>query len=383
LGATNLFANEHHRTPRGVGSTHFVKSKKKAMTQRSRNIITAMVATILAMCVALLGDNMLWTDSSVVTTADLASVDPEISSVATAEGIVIDGQSGIVQRTYESASQQILAQMQRFGGYLSSGLVSANHLAAVFNVGGPGVNRTRIQLGQIVAYDPYFPIVQTWFTYKVLRQFYHAAFSRTLTDRYEKKMNQYDKNIRLEHWPNLKNVGLPIVYRPMCAPGAINERVPGTTRTQSGTWSASNVSTAVLLGTTGGSFDVAVTYVDKSLYKSQLIKYNAESYTSARITQTVAADHVVTVDITSLVPPNAGSDPAMLPQAIATPLNADGWNLWIGVTGGILYLQNPQPYAITQKTATLTADPVMSGFQSDYGQFADAFYTVQDLIQRG
>jgi hypothetical protein len=326
---------------------------------------------------------MLWTDSSVVTTADLASIDPEVASVAAAENIVIDGASGIVQRTYETASQQILSQMQRFGGYLSSGLVSANHLAAVFNVGGPGVNRTRILLGQIVAYDPYFPIVKTWFTYKVLRQFYHAAFSRTLTDRYEKKMMQYDQDLRLEHWPNLKNVGLPMVYRPMCAPGAINERVPGTTRTQAGTWSTSNVSTASLVGTTGGSFDVAVTYVDQSLYKSQVNKYNAESYTSDRITQLVAAGHVVHVDIMSLVPPNAGSDPAMLPQAITTPLNADGWNLWVGVAGGTLYLQNAQPYPITQKAVTLAGDPTLSGFQSDYGQFADAFYTVQDLIQRG
>ena len=326
---------------------------------------------------------MLWTDSSVVTSADLSSIDPEVAAVASAEGLVVDGSMGIVQRTWEVASQQLLSQMQRFGGYLSSGLVSANHLAAVFNVGGPGVNRTRILLGQIVACDPNFPLVKTWFTYRVLRQFYHAAFSRTLTDRYEKKMNQYDKDLRLELWPNVKNIGLPIVYRPMCAPGALNERVPGTTRTQAGTWSASNVSTGSLLGTAGGTFDVAVTYVDQSFYKSQLIKYNAESYTSDRITQVVAAGQVVHIDITSLVPPNAGSDPASLPQSITTPLNADGWNLWIGAAGGPLYLQNAQPYPITQKSVTLTGDPTLSGFQSDYGQFADAFYTVQDLIQRG
>jgi hypothetical protein len=326
---------------------------------------------------------MLWTDDYFVSTDDLTSIDPEVGDVATAESITIDGATGVVQRTIENGGQQLLAQMQRFGGYLSSGLVSANHLAAVFNVGGPGVNRTRILLGQIVAYDPYFPVVKTWMCYKTLEKFYHAAFSRTLNDRYEKKYKQFSYDVRMEHWPNLKNVGLPIVYRPMYCPGAVNERIPGTTRLQTDTWSASNVTQVAQAGTTGGDFDVAITYVDQTFYISQSIKANAESYRSAIQTLQVDAGNAIQISIASLVPPNAGSDPAMLSQAIATPLNASGWNVWVGNSGDVLYLQNSSPIPIATQTYTLSADPVLSGFQLDFGQYADAFYTVQDLIQRG
>ena len=326
---------------------------------------------------------MLWTDDYFVSTDDLISIDPEVGDVAAAESITIDGSTGVVQRTIENGSQQLLAQMQRFGGYLSSGLVSANHLAAVFNVGGPGVNRTRILLGQIVAYDPYFPVVKTWMSYKTLEKFYHAAFSRTLNDRYEKKYKQFSYDVKMEHWPNLKNVGIPIVYRPMYCPGAVNERIPGATRLQAGTWTGSNVTQAAEVGTTGGVFDVAITYVDQTFYGDQTTKANAESYHSAIQTLAVTAGNAVQVSIASLVPPNAGSDPAMLSQAITTPLNASGWNVWVGATGGTLYLQNSSPIPIATKTYTLAADPVLSGYQTDFGQYADAFYTVQDLVQRG
>jgi len=337
---------------------------------------------------------MLWTDTYIVTTADLLTIDPEVGDVATAESITVDGSTGIVQRTYEAASQQLLAQMQRFGGYLSSGLVSANHLAAVFNVGGPGVNRTRVLLGQIIAFDPYNPLVKTWLCYRTLEKFFHAAFSRTMQDRYEKKMKQYATDVRNEFWPNVKNAGLPVVYRPMPCPGAVNERVPGGfSQLQSGTWSAANVTTAAKAGTTGGTFDVAVTYVDQTLYVGPRTKTNAESYTSARITQVVAAGQALQINISSLTPPNAGSDPAMLPSALTTPLNASGWNVYVGQQGGTLYLQNASPIpclgasvgsaSILQPVYTLAGDPVLAGYAADYGQYADAYFTIQDLIQRG
>jgi hypothetical protein len=328
---------------------------------------------------------MLWTDAYFINTADLTSVDPEVSDVASAnqEVIVIDGATGIVQRAIESAGQELIAQMQRFGGYLSSGLVSANHLAAVFNVGGPGVNRTRVLLSQIVAYDPYFPLVKTWMTYKTLEKFYHAAFSRTLNDRYEKKMRQYSLDVRMEHWPNLKNIGLPVVYRPMPAPGAVNERIPGLTLLQSALWSASNVSQAVRAGTTGGVFDVAVTWVDQSFYLNPSVKANAEGYHSAAQTITVTAGNSVTVNIASLRPPTTSSDPASLSQAITTSLNASGWNVYVGATGGTLWLQNAQPIPIATQSYQLAADPVLSGNPADFGQYADAYFTMQDILQRG
>jgi hypothetical protein len=109
---------------------------------------------------------LLWTDGQIVTIDDLVRVDPEVDDVARSiDNLVVDGPGGIAQQAWEEAGQKIIAQMARFGGFFSGSLVSGNHLAAVFNVGGPGVNRSRIQLDQIVAFDPGLPIVKTWLTY--------------------------------------------------------------------------------------------------------------------------------------------------------------------------------------------------------------------------
>lgn len=340
---------------------------------------------------------MLWTDARFVTTADLLTVDPEVLDVATAENIVIDGTSGIAQRTIEIGQQQLLAQMQRFGGYLSSGLVSANHLAAVFNVGGPGVNRTRILMSQVVAWDQFTPVVKTWMLYKTLEKFFHAAFSRTLNDRYAAKMKQYAADERFEHWPNLKNIGLPIVYRYMNTPGAVNER-------HAGTWGSSNVTYSAVGGALGGTFDVAVTFVDQTFYINAANKYNAESCPSATVTITVPAGNAISVNLDGLIPPNAGSNAADMAQALATPLNASGWNIYAAPTGTPLVLQNSAPiptpplgsttyygnsgYANTVPLSNTTpyvlaGDPATGVVYADQGQFADAYFTCQDVLQRG
>lgn len=344
---------------------------------------------------------MLWTDNYFVTSDDLNSIDSEVSDVAGDMNIVVDGANGIIQRTIEETGSALLAQMQRFGGYLSSGLVTANHLAAVFNVGGPGVNRVRVLLDQVVAYNPQLPqtlAVKQWVCYRALYNFFRAASVRVNEDRFEKRKRMYQEDTIHVYWPNLQNLGCPIVYRPMQAPGAAFDM-------NAGTWGSSNVTTVSQAGTSGGKYDVAITYVDQAYYKNAANKYNSEGYTSARITVTVNPGQALSVNLNGLIPPNAGANAANLPQAITTPLNATGWNVYVGETGGTLYLQNTSGpitmpplgsttyygnsgYANTIPLSNttpyvFTADPVLSGIASDYGQFADAYYTLQDQLQRG
>lgn len=328
---------------------------------------------------------MLWTDGELATVDDLSVIDPDVPGVASAENIVVDGENGVLRRTYEQCTAQLMLLMQRFGGYLNSGLVSANHLAAVFNVGGPGVNRTRVLPCQIVAYDPAMPLMKTWFVYAALQRFYHAAFSRTtMNDRYEKKMRQFETDVNFVHWPMLKQIGVPIVYRPLPRPAATLERSFGTTRLGTGTWSNSNLSAVAAAGvTTGGDVDVVVTWVDRTFYRSSTSRYNAESCPSKRATITLEANQVVKVDVSTLEPTSSLNDPAYLSQAIVTPLEANGWNVYAGPKDGVLRLQNESPIAIAQKTYTLAGDPTTTSFVPDFGQYPDAYFIGQDIVQRG
>ena len=323
---------------------------------------------------------MLWTDGYFVTQADLAVIDPEVPDVASVEAITVNGAGGIVGQTISECAMFIVANMQRFGGYLSSGLVSGNHLAAVFNTGGPGVNRTRIIMGQVVADDSYVPVVKQWVTYKALVNFYRAASARTLEERYKSKMEQFERDTRWQYWPNLKNIGIPVVYRPLAAPGAVLERGAGT-------WSSGNVSLATAAGATGGAFSVAITWVDQSQYLNQatlLNRGNAESAPSAVLAATPMTNQGISVNLSGLTPPNGAANPANLAQAITSPLTATAWNVWIGLaSGGPMYLQNSTPIPITTTTYTLGHDPSLSGYTVGTGQYADNYLTVQDTVQRG
>jgi hypothetical protein len=322
---------------------------------------------------------MLWTDATFVNTADLLAIDAEMTDVATANNV--DVANHTIPQAIRECGTELLINMQRFGGFLSSGNISANHLAAVFNVGGPGVNRTRILLGQIVVDDRHVLTIKTWVEYYALVLLYRDIFARTKGDRFKIKMEQFSKDLKQKHWPWLRTMGIPIVYRPLPCPGAVNER--------SGTWDTSNVGTAASPGAVGGSFYVVTTYVDQSQYLGPAFGVgpnavnNGQSHPSAALHITTAADQAIEVDITSLIPPSGQVDQSQLAQAIVTPYRASGWNVFVGTSAtGPFYLQNASPIPILTKTYTLAGDPVLSGATPN-GQFTDALYTLQDTLQRG
>jgi len=329
---------------------------------------------------------MLWNDAVFVSTSDMQVIDGEVSDVAAAQSITVDGTNGLCAETISECMSEIMARMQRFGGYLSSGLITANHLAAVFNVGGPGVNRTRITPGQIVVRQVGIPAVDSlrrWVVYRCLYNFFRDAASRTTDERFRVKRDDYWKDAKRRYLPLMRSNGLPIVYRPFPCPGALFER-------NAGTWGSSNVTTASHIGASGGSFDVAITWVDQTYYRGPQYggllnpKGNAESYTSARQAITVSANNVISVNLTGLVPPIANEDQAYVNMALTANLNASGFNVYVGSPGGTLYLQNNSPVLVSTGVYQLAGDPVLSGYTSDWGQYQDACYTFnQDLIQRG
>lgn len=325
---------------------------------------------------------MLWTDGPFITQADMQRVDAELLSVANGtDDALIDITADTIPVSIDECGTDLLVRLQRFGGFLSTGGVSANHLAAVFNVGGPGVNRTRIALGMVVVDDQQVKAVKNWVMYVALRNFYRDVYARTKEDRYVKKMEQYEKDIVRKYKPAMYALGIPVVYRPLPRPGASLER--------SGTWGSSNVSGISSSGPAGGDFFVAITYVDQTQYLGPRYGIgpgtanNGESHTSIPLAVTTSVDQVISVNINGLIPPNGIADPARQAQTIVTPYNASGWNVYVGASAaGPFYLQNTTPIPIATTSYALASDPVLSG-NTPNPQFADCYFTVMDQLQRG
>jgi hypothetical protein len=332
---------------------------------------------------------MLWTDAEFITSADLASIDPDVTSTASAERMTFSGANSIIRRGIEEAGRYLEAALVSFATYVSSNDLSANHLNAVFYTGSQPNQRRRVGLDQIVISGRapgFWSPIMDWAVNRCLITFYQAASSRAQGDRYEAKLKMYERRDNRSAWPLLKQTGVPIVYRPLPVPGAIQARDPGT-------WSATAVAAA---GTFTGQYDVAITYVDQNKYISKAQPQNAESDGASVKTVTLTAGDVISVDISGLNPPYGAVPPDLLGIGFTVPGRASGWNLYVGRKGGTLYLQNATPYPITltgasnsvptlggTTSATLASDPVLSGYTLGMGQYPEAHLTIPDLVERG
>ena len=315
----------------------------------------------------------LYTDSDILTESDLLAIDPEVSTVADAEGIVVSGSGSIISQAWDECADKILAAVQSFSGDLFAwpGQITAlNYL---------GASRPRLKLTQIVwtaSYANRNSPIRRWMIYRALYLFYRAASGRRETDRYERKRDQFEQEGKM-HWRTLFRYGLPMVSKPLSAPGATHEL-------NAGTWGASNV-TAVAGGASSApvTYDVAITWVDTTQYASPTNTQNAESGPSATQTITVPAAEVLQVSIASLIPPGTLPDQAGTADGIMIGLNASGWNIYAGPTGGTLYLQNSSPIPTATQTYAFAGPPVATGAAMTNGQVPNVNYTFQTMLNRG
>lgn len=320
---------------------------------------------------------MIWTDSDFITVADLSSVDPDIVDTATSLDLILTGDNGIIRRGVEAAGMRLENILVSFTTYLSSNDLSANHLSAVFYTGSAPNQRRRVTLDQIVVSGrnaSYWSELKEWVVNEILTRFYISAANKAENDRYETKRNEFRAQGTLTFMPQLRKSGVPIVYRPMPAPAATQYRRPGS-------WTAGQ---AVQAGATAvGQYDVTITYVDQGRYIDQINFANAESGPAVLQTVTLTSGNSITLDITNLTPPNGAVPMESLARGFVVPLNATGWNIYVGLHDQTQYLQNANPVMIASKTFQLPGDPVLSGYAVGIGQYPEAFLTTQDLIQRG
>lgn len=327
----------------------------------------------------------LYVDQDFVTANGLGVIDPEVQSMGRNYGLTLEGPGSIIRRSIEECGNDLTARFQSFSGILMGLGVSAAHVEAVlYTLTGP-TQRPRVMLNNVVVTEPNQTktYMLRWFEYAACTAVFRAAYHRKLEDKYEKKMLLYREE-QNKAWRVIESNGLPVVLQPMAAPGAIREP-------NSGVWGSENVTAGGSGSTeTGQAYDVVITYVSTASatlnggnYISPTQKNNSEGGPSTRVTIAPAAGQILTVSIASLNPPN-GTVSGLIgtADAIYTPMNATGWNVYIGLQDATLYLQNATPIPIATKTWTAPDAPVLSGNPLLAGQAADRNYTWQNTVTR-
>ena len=314
----------------------------------------------------------LFIDNDVLTVADLTGIESEVSSAAEDASISVDGDNGIILQAWQEVANKITENVQSFDGgitYWPDAVLTAN----------TGMNRPRVRLNQIVASSLQYrrkSALQTYMTYYALMMFYRAASARLEVDRYEEKFQRYEKEAK-EAWRTLHGSGLPIVWAPLPCPGATHEWLAGVFD--------ENCLTAVAGGSGSGAaqYQVAITWVDKTTYQGPTSNGNAESGPSAVAGITLAAAQKITVSIAGLLPPSPTNYSLGTSDGVYTCKTATGWNVYEGVPGGPMFLQNASPLPLTTTSYTFDPAGVAQPYTMGFGQYPDISLTMQKMIRRG
>lgn len=346
---------------------------------------------------------MLYTDSLFITANDINYIAPDLVTELAASQFSTTI-TNLAQEAYSQCSTIIASQLQSVIGATnfnpSGGATSLHNAAIIWGVRAQS-NVVRLRMGQIVINDLYqgdgppatsvslYGPLRSWLIMWACILGYRKMVGRVdpTLDRYRTKYDFLRNVAGAEKWAMLRSTGLPYVRVPFPAPGALYEP-------QQGIWSAANLTNTALSGPAGGTFTVAITWVDQSSpvnYISPTTKNNCESgpslsYPNTYLTPTIAADNVLTISIASLIPPtgNVNNAEASITGVTQGTRIATGWNVYVGSNDPTqsLYLQNAVPIPVTQQTYTLASDPVLAGYTLGPGQYPDANMPMADLMMR-
>ncbi len=179
------------------------------------------------------------------------------------------------------------------------------------------------------------PPLKLWHTYRTLEMFYADAYHCQLNDRYAGRRDQFHERAKWAY-EKLLQIGLGIVTLPV--PKAA---IPSATAADGAPLP-------------NGTYYVTMAWVNR---------LGEEGAAAAPVDVTTAANTV-------LVQPGPG------------PLNATGWNVFLGTDPGALVQQNPAPIGIGQ-TWLQFVPPALGGNKPGQGQKPTFLQPLPRLIQRG
>lgn len=315
---------------------------------------------------------MLWTDERFVTVNDLTSLDAELPDVCQTEGVVLDGDNGIIQRA-KSDAQSILSRFMSFSGLSPTDLTVRN---VNLPFGLPDLRFNYAGFEQVVVSgdtDADWSALKNWVANFTLRLVYQKLSNKN-GDRYSDRYESANDAILYNYWPQFKRRGLPISFNPLSCPGAIQMRV--------GFFTANNLTLVAGAGTLNTDIQWAITWVGNR-YVSPTNKFNNESYRSALVPVSLVTGQVARISIAGLTPPNGQQAVFTMSSCRYSPGVAVGWNVWAGLPDGTMYRQNVGGVLpLTQQTFTSPGNPILSGEQLDLGQYEDIVLEVQSQILR-
>lgn len=325
---------------------------------------------------------MLFTDSLIVTTADLVAYESEIPDIADVQNISLPT---VISQAQQETGEKFLELGGRLMGRVQPVFMPVDY--GVQSLYTEAAVRPRFSLGQVVITDADYPSIATaaknYAVAHTLYNFYRNAARRQRSeDRYSDARDEWQTEANA-YLVRLKKAGMPIVGRPMPRPAAEFEW-------NSGTWGVENViptsSDGVMLAESG-QFDIAVSYYDSGYGAIQddpaIPTANNESALSEIVTVSLDAGYLAALDITSLNPPNGRYRPAAIARIAINTLTADRWNVYAAPTGQPLTLQTPGGLAIADKTFLLDCGSLVKGRLAGPGQSADMYFELLNVISRG
>ena len=179
------------------------------------------------------------------------------------------------------------------------------------------------------------PPLRVWHTYRTLEMFYADAYHCQLNDRYAGRRDQFHERAKWAY-DKLLQIGLGIVTMPVA-----KAATPTATTAPGGPLA-------------NGTYYVTIAWVN-------------------RLGEQGAA--AAPVDVTT-----AGN--TVLVQPGQSPVNATGWNVFLGTDPGALVQQNPTPIG-TGQTWLQFAPPALGGGKPGLGQEPNYLQPLPRLIQRG
>jgi len=319
----------------------------------------------------------LYTDSDQVTANLLNQFDSEVSAVASAASIVLEGPGSIARRAWSECADILLHNLTQFSGDVFM-WPSAISLSGAFSAAHPCM-----RLNQVVISSPYANDSGTmlnWMLYRALTLLYEEASGRLKGDRYQIKQDKYEK-AAMRTFRSLFAQGIPYQSLPLSAPGASHDPLAGSWQPQYPDFSPLGYVTG---GTSTAQQELAVcmTWVDQSNYVSPTQRGNAESAPSVQYNCLVPPGNVLKLDWTGLVPPDPTLYHGGVADGIYTSRKATGWNLYAGFSGGALSLQNSAPLSLSQQEYVFADTPTQWGGQPPQGQFPDLRQSLTKVLVR-
>lgn len=153
----------------------------------------------------------LWIDRDWVGLADLTAIDSEVPSIAEAEEIAVEGVGGVAREAFAECSNWLTTSFPSLNGSFDP----------VSNIGRAVCNRFRLE--QVVMTEEYgerrTPL-RDWLIWSTLAAFYRSVVRRSLKDRHERKLELAERELA-KRLAAVRRAGIPIVFNPLPAPGAV------------------------------------------------------------------------------------------------------------------------------------------------------------------